>query len=249
MLAPTGQSVMTSPLLVKATEIGMTQGGGSPVYDKAPLYLQQALIFPYTYGLDFTVTLLKRGGKEKAYADVFRNPPENTRQIMEPETYLSGEKLPALTIPDFKNILGRDWERYDVGSIGEFDVAIMSQQYGMKKDDAEKLASGWRGGYYYAAVKHGVKDPKTADTSVVFVTKWATPEQAEQFAKAYLGYLPKRYAAVTSSHDPGQSFRKFGTTEGAVIAHQKDGLLTITESFDDATAQKLVQAVEAPETK
>ncbi len=46
MLAPTGQSVLTSPLLVKATEIGMTSGGGSPVYDKAPLYLQQALIFP-----------------------------------------------------------------------------------------------------------------------------------------------------------------------------------------------------------
>ena len=249
MLAPTGQSVLTSPLLVKATEIGMTSGGGSPVYDKAPLYLQQALIFPYTYGMDFTVTLLKNGGKEKAYADVFRNPPQNTREIMQPETYLAGEKLPPLTIPDFKNILGHDWDRYDVGSIGEFDVSIMGQQYGMKHDESEKLASGWRGGYYYAALKHGTKDPKTADTSVVFVTKWATPEQAEQFEKVYLGYLPKRYAAVTSSHDPGQTFRKYGTTEGTVIANQKDGLLTITESFDDETAQKLMQAVEGTEAK
>jgi hypothetical protein len=249
MLAPTGQSVLTSPLLVKATEIGMTTGGGSPVYDKAPLYLQQALIFPYTYGLDFTVTLLKKGGKEKAYADVFRNPPQNTREIMEPETYLAREKLPPLTIPDFKNVLGHDWDRYDVGSIGEFDVSIMAQQYGMKRDESEKLATGWRGGYYYAALKHGTKDPKTADTSVVFVTKWANSEQADQFAKAYLGYLPKRYTAVTSSHDPAQAFQKYGTNEGTVIANQKDGLLTITESFEDATAQKLMQAVEGTQAK
>jgi hypothetical protein len=136
-----------------------------------------------------------------------------------------------------------------VGSIGEFDVSIMGLQYGMKRDESEKLASGWRGGYYYAAVKHGTKDPKTTDTSVVFVTKWATPEQAEQFEKVYLGYLPKRYAAVTSSHDPGQTYRKYGTTEGTVIANLKDGLLTITESFDDETAQKLMQAVEGTEAK
>ena len=248
MLAPTGQSVLTSPLLVKATEVGMVQGGGSQD-DKAPLYLQQALIFPYTYGLDFTVALMRKGGKEKAYADVFRDPPQNTRQVMEPETYLSGEKLPPLVVPDFKNVLGHDWDRYDVGSIGEFDVSIMAQQYGMKRDEAEKLASGWRGGYYYAAIKRGVKDPKTSDTSVIFVTKWSNAEQAEKFEKTYLGYLPKRYPAVTSSHDPGNAVRKFGTTEGPVIASQKDGLLVITESFDDATSTKLMQAVEGTEGK
>jgi len=249
MLAPTGQSVLTSPLMVKATEIGMSSGGGSPVYDKAPLYLQQALIFPYTYGMDFTVTLLRKGGKEKAYADVFRNPPQNTREIMQPETYLAGEKLPPLVIPDFKSLLGHEWDRYDVGSIGEFDVMIMGQQYGMKHDDAEKLGTGWRGGYYYAATKHGTKDPKTSDTSLVFVTKWATVEQAQQFAKTYLSYLPKRYSAVTSTREPGQGFQKFGTNEGTVIASEKDGLLVITESFDDGTAQKLIQAVDGKDSK
>ena len=47
----------------------------------------------------------------------------------------------------------------------------------------------------------------------------------------------------------GRRIRKYGTTEGTVIANQKDGLLTITESFDDETAQKLMQAVEGTEAK
>ena len=54
--------------------------------------------------------------------------PSNTRQIMEPKTYLAHEHLEPMRVPyfarDFKN-----YERFDVGAFGEFDVALLIDQY------------------------------------------------------------------------------------------------------------------------
>ncbi|HYK89583.1 MAG TPA: hypothetical protein VE398_12480, partial [Acidobacteriota bacterium] len=58
-LAPTGQSVTTSPQIVEAVKRGMLVGtADSVLFRESPLFLKETLTFPYRYGLDFVVELL-----------------------------------------------------------------------------------------------------------------------------------------------------------------------------------------------
>src|ERR1700724_3400027 len=78
-LAPVGRSIVDSPELVDAMESSMINGTpDSTVFKDAPIFLRESLTFPYSYGMEFVVKLLRKGGKEKAFADVLRNPPHTT---------------------------------------------------------------------------------------------------------------------------------------------------------------------------
>src|SRR4029077_14815128 len=149
-LAPVGRSVVDSPDLVDAMEATMASGtSDSAVFKDAPIFLRESLTFPYSYGMEFVVKLMKKGGREKAFADVLRNPPHTTRQIMQPETYLSGEKIEPMRVPDFAHDF-KNYQKFDIGAMGEFDVAVLIEQYA-GKESSKRLYPEWRGGYYYAA--------------------------------------------------------------------------------------------------
>src|SRR5438045_6418045 len=103
MLAPLGQSLKDSPEVVNALKQGMLVATtDSPQFQHAPVYLREALTFPYRYGIDFITELLAKSGKEKAFGGLFENPPKSTRQIMEPKAYTSGERLDPMPLRDFK---------------------------------------------------------------------------------------------------------------------------------------------------
>ena len=94
-LSPVGRSIIDSPDLVESMESSMLDGTpDSTAFRDAPIFLKESLTFPYGYGLEFEVKLWQKGGKEKAFAGVLANPPHTTRQIMQPDTYLSGEDRP-----------------------------------------------------------------------------------------------------------------------------------------------------------
>ena len=153
-LAPVGRSIVDSPELVDDMESQMANGtDDSTVFKDAPIFLRESLTFPYSYGLKFEVKLLEQGGKEKAFAEVLANPPHTTRQIMQPETYLSGEQIPPMPVIEFKRDF-KDYIKFDIGGMGEFDVAVLVEQYAGKKL-SERLYPEWRGGYYYAARPKG----------------------------------------------------------------------------------------------
>ena len=127
MLEPMGLSLKDSPQVVQSLKDGMLVGTADSVqFHNAPIYMKEALTFPYRYGIDFIADLLIKGGKEKAFAELFRNPPRTTRQIMEPQTYLSGERLEPMNVPDFRQVF-KNYERFDVGAVGEFDVAVLDR--------------------------------------------------------------------------------------------------------------------------
>src|SRR5262249_1616152 len=62
-LAPTGQSLINSPQIVEALKQGMLVGTADSVeFKHAPIYMKEALTFPYRYGMDFIAALLTNGG-------------------------------------------------------------------------------------------------------------------------------------------------------------------------------------------
>src|ERR1700687_3156444 len=188
-LAPVGRSIIDSPELVDAMESTMINGTpDSTVFKDAPIFLKESLTFPYSYGMEFVVKLLRKGAKEKAFADVLRNPPHTTRQIMQPETYLSGEKIEPMPVPDFAHDF-KNYDRFDIGAMGEFDVAMLMDQY-VGPELSKRLYPEWRGGYYYAARPKG---NAAAPLGLLYVSRWSSPEKAEEFAAIYARSLARRY--------------------------------------------------------
>jgi hypothetical protein len=194
-IAPTGHTITDSPALVQAMEQETVTGtANTKVFNSAPIFMQQSLTFPYSYGMDFIVAVMRKEGKEKAFADVLRNPPHTTRQIMQPETYLSGEKLDPMPVPKFKEDF-KAYEKFDIGAMGEFDVAVLVEQYA-GKELSKQIYPAWRGGYYYAAKTKPASSgsaPTTASLGLLYVSRWSDAEKASEFAAIYAHSLKQRY--------------------------------------------------------
>jgi hypothetical protein len=252
MLSPSGTRLLDSPKMLAAMKAGiLASGSGSSQFYKAPLYVREALTFRYRFGVDFTEQLLRSGGKEKAFAGALLAPPATTRQIMEPATYLSGERLAALPMPDFAH----DFEPYtwsDSGAFGEFDTALLIEQYaGMEASN--DLYPHWRGGYYYAA-----KANAGAPLALLYVSRWSDPEAAAKFGALYTQAIARRYRNAQEvpgdkATEPARDERNlaavwktFMTEDGPVIIQISGNAVVISESLDEQKALRLAQKIFAP---
>jgi hypothetical protein len=100
-----GQSVMTQPDLVKSKADEQSVDADSPVLERAPLLLQEALLFPYREGLKFEVDLLQDKGPGGAFGGVLDRPPATSFEIMNPRAYEARVKVPLLKMPDVHPLL------------------------------------------------------------------------------------------------------------------------------------------------
>ncbi len=253
-LAPVGRSIADSPELVETMEAQMANGtDDSKVFKDAPIFLKESLTFPYSYGMRFVIKLMEKGGREKAFAAVLANPPHTTRQIMQPETYLSGEKIAPMRVPEFKRDF-KDYVKFDIGAMGEFDVAVLIEQYAGKKL-SERLYPEWRGGYYYAARP---KNSAGAPLGLIYVSRWSSAEKASEFAEIYARSLTQRYKKAEEVGDPlaGQASEHpeykvevlkgrhaWMTEEGTVVIEEQGDTVLVSESLDAATTETLEKEV------
>ncbi|MDP9266832.1 MAG: hypothetical protein M3P27_00725 [Acidobacteriota bacterium] len=257
MLAPSGHSLADSPLIGEMVKAGAKrQTDEMPLMSHAPLYLRDSLMFPYTYGMDFVADMLHRGGKELAFAGVLSKPPRNTREVMEPKAYVAGEKIESLTLPNMRQLLGKAYEPYDVGSVGEFDVHGLLKQFAGEKT-AERLSPKWRGGAYYASERTSgmagknadcaakPSDPKALEAqrvaclSLLVETRWETPEAANLFAQRYASLLLVKYRFAQSLSDESaqpESQRQPGKRCFECVGGERfqtdEGIVTIQQQGD-----------------
>ena len=244
MLAPAKKDILTAPEFVDAVRAAMGDSKDSPVFSQAPVFLKESLLMPYTFGLDFVRTVLANKGKEAAFAGLLKDPPVDTRQIMQPETYLMHQVVPQLTIPDFDKMVAPAYTRFDFGGMGEFDVYLLAMQYGVK--DPPNYYRHWRGGYYYAAqAKNGPKD----QIAMLYFSRWDSPEAARDFARMYADNTPKRYPDKvnwTSMCPPASGGSNAApcnviagsTKEGRILIEMHDNDLLIMEGYDDGVVAK-----------
>jgi hypothetical protein len=248
MLAPMHRTVADSPEMVDMMNEEMRAGTPDSVqFKNAPIFLKESLTFPYRYGTEFEAELLRAQGKEKAFAATFQNPPRTSREIMEPRTYLSGERLLPLELPNFKQIF-KGYERFDVGAIGEFDVAVLAEQYA-GEDASNKIYPEWRGGYYYSV--HPKGNP-AGPLGLMFVSRWSSAKAAAQFAAIYARGMQQRYKNVEANAHSDLDLKKLATLsgdytwlteDGPVVIAVKNDTVLVTESLDPAITEQFRHAV------
>ncbi len=187
-----GQSLTQSDSLIDMMA-GMAGGSGGsfPVFDQAPLYMRDSLIFPYVQGMRFQQRIVRALGK-KGFAEVFERAPDSTREIFHPEIYLdrlrSKADLPAdPPLPTFKN--AKDWKRVTDGASGEFDHQVWIKQYAPSE---KGLESEWRRAFYAIWEQKG-----TRHTALTYVSQWSSPEAARRFFAAYRKVLEGKWKKMT----------------------------------------------------
>jgi hypothetical protein len=255
MLAAVGRNLADTPgLLYQMEEPAVKAVIDSQLMHDAPMIMREMGTFSYNEGLIFEGELLHKGGKKMAFAGVFARPPRNSHEVLQPEAYISGVKLPSVRIPDMRQVLNDQYEVYDSGGIGELDVRALLKQYGEHKTAAE-LSSAWQGGAYVTyrrATKAAAEiSPALSDLAFLYVSRWKSPQAAERFARFYTSAVSQRYHSVTAQASPSctgaacpVSTVQIATEEGPVIVeHWADNSVVVSESFDVTTAAKLRDAV------
>ena len=254
LLAPMGRTLQNTPgLIYQMEEPAVKAVADSQLLHDAPMILREMGTFPYREGLIFEGELLEKGGKQMAFSGVFARPPRSTHQVLQPTAYINSEKLSPIRIPDVQPILSDKYAVYDSGGIGELDVRALLKTYGNRKE-ADVLAAAWQGGAYVAfrrTSKTAADTLTTADLALLYVSKWKSSASAERFAHVYATAIAQRYqnatpqpAATCVGAKCPLSAVQILTEEGPVIIEQwADNTVLVSESFDQITAGKLVDAV------
>jgi hypothetical protein len=172
-----GQSMRKDPGLARTMVNLSSSGLGQyPELSKAPLYIRESLLFPYTHGLLFQQAVVEKLG-ERAFAAVFKNPPESSRHILHPETYFAGEK--GKKVKPEPALAEKEYKIAAEGEFGEFDLEMLLRQFA-GEEAAREIAPAWRGGRYKA-----LEHKKTKEARLVFGVELASAEKAGEFARIY----------------------------------------------------------------
>ncbi len=254
LLAPYGRNLKDSPGVVASMEDSAVSATiDTELMHKAPMVLREAGSFPYRDGLFFEADVLAQRGKQAAFQGMFTQPPRNTHEVFDSRAYLEHAKLVPVQIPDLSSMLGDNYEVFDSGSFGELDVRALLKQFG-DKHGATDFAPAWEGGTYVAFKRTAIPagtEPTTKDVALMYVSHWRTTQAAEHFARFYATTVAWRYqkavvqdvpACATAPCPVGAAL--VSTEEGPVIVEQwPDNTVIVSESFDAATASRLIAAV------
>ena len=178
-----GQSLKDAPwMLDMMSKTAAAMGDGFPVFNKAPLYIRETLVFPYAQGLRFQQEMFMKLGP-KSFSELFKRPPLTTREVLHPENYLNRVPLPPIRLPSFEG--ESSYRKIAEGTLGEFDHAILLRQYAA---DIEPLAAAWRGGSYRV-----FEHKSNGRLVLVYASRWESPRAAADYFQAYRKVLAGKW--------------------------------------------------------
>jgi hypothetical protein len=243
-LRPTGKTLADAPDIAEKLKEQTDETGGSPVMARAPLLLQQSLLFPYSEGLSFEQEILVKAGKEAAFAGVLTHPPSSSFEIMHPKAYMAHAPVPLVHLPDIHPLLDAEYTPYDIGVMGELDVHILIELFG-GREMADALAPAWNGGIYYAAQRKSAVTPaekeSTASLGLIYYSKWKNRDSARSFMQTYAAQIPRKYSGVAerTKDEADEKEKVYSTGEGDVLISISGTGVFIGEGFDLGLARKL----------
>jgi hypothetical protein len=243
-LRPSGKTIADAPDLANRLKDQVTDTGGSPVMARAPLLLQQSLLFPYDEGLTFEQAILVKAGKDAAFSGVLANPPSSSFEIMNPEAYMAHAPVPMIRLPDIHPLLDAEYTPYDIGVMGELDVRILAELFG-GREIAAALAPEWDGGVYYAAQRKSAvteaEKESTASIALLYYSRWKNADSARSFLRIYADQIPRKYSNVVErkKDETDETELVYSTNEGDVLISRSGDTVFIGEGFNLALARKL----------
>lgn len=149
-----------------------------PVFSRAPLVIQETLIFPYLSGAEFVRNFKARRPGESPLDDL----PISTEQVLHASAFFGTKDNPTRI-----RLAVRGQQLYE-NTLGEFETRILLYEYTGDQNDAVRGAAGWDGDRYAL-----VRTP--GGDALVWVTVWDTPYDAGEFRDLMQRGLERIYEA------------------------------------------------------
>jgi hypothetical protein len=170
------------------------------VLSDAPMYLQQILLYPYSYGASFLQKAWKDNPGWESINKIYSDLPVSTEQIIHPEKYFGVRDDPEpISALDPADRLGSDWKVVYQNVLGEFSLSLLLNLH-LTEEHSRKSVSGW-GGDQVMYLENG------AGGDAAFVnTVWDTEEVAEKFFLAMDEWFQKRFPDTDRKNETSTSF-------------------------------------------
>lgn len=219
-----GQSLKDSPEMVEMmSRMAAAGGSGFPVFEKAPLYVRESLLFPYAQGMRFQHQVVMKLG-QPGFAEVFKRAPQSTREILHPEVYFEKWTASSTKAPELAR--EKDWKKLAEGTVGEFDHKVLLKQYAAS---LELLSSEWRGASYRLW-----EHKQNRRVVLAYVSEWADETQAQSFFGAYRTVLEKKWKQTKFTEE--SAARLAGTSEdGHFVVRREGNRVTSVEGMKSAS--------------
>jgi hypothetical protein len=202
-----------------------TPQAGYPVFNKAPLYLRRTLTFPYDDGQRFQEAVFLRDGKP-GFAQVFRDPPVSSAQILHPDRYFEHKGITSPDLPKPR----RHAKPFVTGALGELETRILLEQY-IGPGLAELLGPKLKGADYRVdetKAAHRMDETKPAHRlTLVYASEWTDEESAAQYFDAYQKVLRGKWKTVEVIGQTGSRFA--GKSEDGYFAVTREGKRVLSE--------------------
>jgi len=210
-----------------------------PKLSKAPIYIRDALLFPYLAGTSFSQQFLKAHAGWQDLHLVFERPPVSTQQILQPDFYLKDVGPAKVTLPEWKGVAPADWKLLEENVLGEFGLNEVLKQL-LDAERAENLSPTWDGDRYAL-----FENTKTKNTALVFILALETTDDAYRFFGQYSEALEKKYE--TRSHLYRRpNFFEFQTDSGGVFLRCMDRQCLTVEGATRETFEAIDHAIRWP---
>jgi hypothetical protein len=163
------------PDLVMQIGKQMLQGsfGSTPLFDQAPRFIKETLIFPYIGGLSF-VESFRKNSPWKRVDELFREPPDSTEQVMHPEKYLAHEAPQKVTATPLAALA--PWKEIRQDVLGELEWSVLLSSK-VPREVADKAAAGWGGD---RLVAYANAQSANGAVAVIDYSVWDTDEDAKE---------------------------------------------------------------------
>ncbi|MGI9139570.1 MAG: hypothetical protein ACR2GJ_00470 [Gemmatimonadaceae bacterium] len=207
-----------------------------PIFARAPLVIQETLIFPYLSGAEFIRGYKTRNPTGTPYDDM----PVSTEQILHPSAYFGTRDHPT------RVTLGpvRGTKRYE-NTLGEFETRLFLFQHTQDQNDAIRGATGWDGDRYAL-----VDTP--AGEALVWVTVWDSAVEAGEFREIMVSAIEAKtlvggsaVSETTRAYTNGGRTVRLATAEigGRALVIYSDAPESVTGDLVDAASIRLQEMI------
>jgi hypothetical protein len=240
VMQQTGRSLRNNGLLAAAAAgASRFEVAEYPVFSSQPMYLREAMLFPYTEGMIFQQKVIERYGQQ-GFERVFRTAPSSTQQILNAESYFTGRVPSEPKLPRFKL---RGYRRASRGDVGQFDHAVLLEQH-IDEKESERMAPLWRGGRYEIWSRED-------DSRAVlrYASDWADADAARTYFDAYRRILRSKWERMEVSRRSRTRFEGAGSNGRFIVTLDGVTVTSLEGLPDDYAARDNVTEPEEGDAK
>jgi hypothetical protein len=195
------------------------------VFDAAPTWVQQDLLFRYEQGLVFIRRLIADGGL-KAVDAMYQDLPTTTEQIIEPRKYLRREEPDPITPV---SVVLDGWSVHDDAAFGEWGVRLILADT-LSPGQITQAASGWGNDSYRVLINGD-------DVAVAWSYLAESIQDAEDLVNALILHARGPMGATSSQESGGGLLFEGGGTY--VFIDRIDDRFVFIASTDEAAVADL----------